>query len=125
VSKTSKPHIDPSDAGTVRYYLNIVAEEDAHAEAIAALDRLLEQFEVLAEALSFYADERTYTQPTSWGGRIIDQDGPWLSDTGRLAREALVAAGVATPSTQSEGGSEGNGERGAATGSFPAKSPEA
>jgi hypothetical protein len=30
---------------TVRYYLNIVAEEDAHAEAIAALDSLTAQLE--------------------------------------------------------------------------------
>lgn len=41
----SKQHSIADDRKTVRYYLNIVAEEDAHAEAIAALDRIEEQLE--------------------------------------------------------------------------------
>lgn len=49
----------------------------------------------MREALEFYADERTYTQPTSWGGRILDTEGPWRSDTGKRARAALAGVGHA------------------------------
>lgn len=47
---TSKQHSIAEDRKTVRYYLNIVAEEDAHAEAIAALERIVEQLEALEAA---------------------------------------------------------------------------
>jgi len=46
--------------------------------------------EELRKALEFYADEKTWTQMTSWGGRIIDNEGPWLTDCGRRAVEALT-----------------------------------
>ncbi len=50
-----------TEAETVRYYLNIVAEEDAHIEAIAALDALvarLEQTERENRVLTFAAENR-------------------------------------------------------------------
>lgn len=53
---------------------------------------LKEQLEAARSALEFYADEKTWTQPTSWGGRIIDDEGPWLSDTGKRARDVLYPA---------------------------------
>lgn len=67
MSEVSKPHSESENAKTVRYYLNIVAEEDAHADAIAALDGLLEQLEamqrVVDQAWAISALEATGTWP--------------------------------------------------------------
>jgi predicted nucleic acid-binding protein len=49
-----------ADVKTVRYYLNIVAEEDAHAEALAALARLEAVVEAAREWVRIYdADRKT------------------------------------------------------------------
>jgi hypothetical protein len=61
-------------------------------ELKADIRSLVEQLEALRAALEFYADEKTWTQPTSWDGRIVDDEGPWLSDTGQRAREVLYPA---------------------------------
>ena len=65
--------------------------EMERAEHIATFHpgRVLAMLDVI-EALRFYADEETWTQPTSWGGRIVDDEGPWLGDTGAIARLALA-----------------------------------
>ena len=65
--------------------LELWKTESDRAEAAEAREA------ALREALEFYADEKTYTQMTSWGGRIIDDEGPWLDDTGKRARVALAA----------------------------------
>ena len=63
-------------------------EPDARLIALAPdLARLCAE---LGEALEFYGDEATYTQMTSWGGRIIDDEGPWINDVGTKARIALA-----------------------------------
>lgn len=49
----------------------------------------------LERALTFYADKKNWTQPTSWGGRIFDEDGAAI-DCGKTAREALGVRGEAT-----------------------------
>ncbi len=72
----------------------------ALARLHSALLRAKEERDELREALEFYADERTYTQPTSWGGRIMDDEGPWSKDCGARARSAL-----ATPEETKEAGS--------------------
>lgn len=41
------------------------------------------------EALEFYADQTNWTQMTSWGGRIHDEESPAIEDYGRKARAAL------------------------------------
>lgn len=114
-----------------RFWNERVRTCEAHTQDVAAPvgdclicnhDGLLEQLESAREALAFYADEKTWTQPTSWGGRIIDDEGPWLSDTGRRAREALGLS-VASSSAEHEVASSDEGVRPGDT--YPASSPDA
>ena len=61
-------------------------------EALAALARVRDLLAAKDEALRFYADGDNWTQPTSFGTRIWDDDGEAQQDGGKIARAALAAA---------------------------------
>lgn len=48
--------------------------------------------ETLREALAFYANEDNWTQFTSWGGRIFDDESDAVNDCGARARAALAGS---------------------------------
>jgi hypothetical protein len=54
--------------------------------------RLVARLEAAEQALAFYANENNWTQVTSWGGRIHDDESNAITDGGKIARAALAAA---------------------------------
>jgi len=57
----------------------------------AQAERAVAEAATLRQALSWYADTANWTQPTSWGGRIFDDEGAAVADCGERARAALAA----------------------------------
>lgn len=69
-------------------------------DSLAALVALAGEADQLRSALTFYADMNNWTQPTSWGGRVFDDEGDACRDCGDGARAALLrdsAPAEATP----------------------------
>ena len=64
---------------------------DALGDLLSELDAVRGENTTLRGALTFYADETNWTQLTSWGGRIADDEAPAQLDYGKTARSALAA----------------------------------
>jgi hypothetical protein len=66
----------------------LVCKQYGDGCSCGGVDGLLKQLREAREALAFYADADNWTQPTSWGGRIFDDEAPAI-DSGKRARVAL------------------------------------
>ena len=66
-----------------------IVSDTERDRALAALGVLTERLAEAEQALAFYADDRNWTQPTSWGGRIHDDESRAIRDGGRQARAVL------------------------------------
>lgn len=80
------------------------AERAPDPDLAAALQ---EAERALREALKFYADENNWTQPTSWGGRILDDESEAIADQGSRARAALAAAAAPSEGVNEPGALKG------------------
>ena len=67
-----------------------VAKHERHIDTLLARAEAAEaRLADAHEALRFYANENNWTQMTSWGGRIHDDESAAIADGGSIARAAL------------------------------------
>lgn len=114
MSDASKPHSTQDDIATVRYYLNIVAEEDSLAEAHAALARLVEQLETLArerERALYLAEHLWQMIPQEiWRDHGAEWMGQYEGDHhAQKVRDELADLRASTPATKQSGWRDSSG----------------